>query len=64
MILMVVMLLLTFTPSDVSGAPLFTMTASGAIFTAAMVGGVYSGNGGILRIQTFTDSTPRYRFYR
>lgn len=47
---------LTFTPSAVTGAAV-TITASGAIFTAAMVGGYYSGNGGVLRIVTFTDTT-------
>jgi hypothetical protein len=45
----------TFTPSAVSGA--ITLTASAAIFTAAMVGGLYTGNGGIVRLTVFTDST-------
>ncbi len=49
----------TFTASATSGTigtPL-TITASGAIFTAAMVGGLLIGNGGIMRITVFTDST-------
>lgn len=46
---------LTFTPSVTSGA--VTITASGAIFTAAFVGGLYRGNGGVMRITGFTDST-------
>jgi hypothetical protein len=45
----------TFTPSATSGV--ITLTASGAIFTAAMVGGLYTGNGGIVRLTVFTDST-------
>ena len=45
----------TFTPSATSGA--ITLTASAAIFTAAMVGGLYSGNGGIVRLTAFTNST-------
>jgi len=47
---------LTFTPSAVSGAAV-TLTASGAIFTAAMVGGAYVGGGGVGRITVFTDTT-------
>jgi len=47
---------LTFTPSAVSGAAA-TLTASGAIFTAAHVGGAYVGGGGVARITAFTDST-------
>jgi hypothetical protein len=49
----------TFTASATSGTigtPL-TITASGAIFTAAMAGGLLIGNGGIMRITVFTDST-------
>jgi len=38
----------TFTPSATSGN--ITITASGAIFTAAMAGGLYIGNGGVVRI--------------
>jgi hypothetical protein len=39
---------ITFTPSAVSGN--ITLTASGNIFTADMQGGVFEGNGGIMRI--------------
>jgi hypothetical protein len=46
---------ITFTPSAVTGN--ITLTASAPIFTAAMVGGLYTGNGGILRITGFTDTT-------
>jgi hypothetical protein len=46
----------TFTPSAVSGNPI-TLTASGNIFTAAMVGGLFTGNGGIVRLTVFTDAT-------
>lgn len=46
---------ITFTPSATTGT--ITITASGAIFTAAMVGGLFTGNGGIVRLTTFTDST-------
>lgn len=49
----------TFTASAVNGtlaAPV-VITASGAVFTAAHVGGLFRGNGGVLRIVTFTDST-------
>ena len=34
-----------------------TITASAAIFTPAMVGGLFTGNGGIVRIGAFTDAT-------
>lgn len=49
----------TFTAGATSGtyASPLTLSASGAIFTAAMVGGLFIGNGGIMRIKTFTDST-------
>ncbi len=47
---------ITFTPGAVSGAAV-VLTASAAIFTAAMVGGVFHGNGGIMRLNIFTDST-------
>jgi hypothetical protein len=47
---------ITFTPSAVSGNAV-VITASAPIFTAAMVGGLYEGNGGVLRIQVFTDTT-------
>jgi hypothetical protein len=49
----------TFTASAVSGtfATPLTITASGAVFTAAHVGGLLIGNGGILRITVFTDPT-------
>jgi hypothetical protein len=46
---------ITFTPSAVSGAAI-TITASAPIFTAAMVGGIFSGNGGVLRITAFTNN--------
>ncbi len=49
----------TFAASAVSGTvgtPL-TITASGAVFTAAHVGGLLIGNGGIMRITVFTDTT-------
>ena len=49
----------TFTSSAVSGTvgvPL-TITASAAVFTAAHVGGLFIGNGGIVRITVFTDTT-------
>ncbi len=39
----------TFTPSAVSG-PAITVTASAPIYTPAMAGGLYIGNGGIVRI--------------
>lgn len=45
----------TFTPSATSGA--VTLTASGAIFTAAMVNGLYLGAGGALRLTTYTNPT-------
>lgn len=45
----------TFTPSAVSGA--ITLTSSGNIFTAAMVGGLYEGNGGIVRLTGYTNPT-------
>ena len=49
----------TFSASSVTGtlAAPSVITASGAVFTAAMVGGVFSGNGGILRIVTVTNTT-------
>ena len=49
----------TFTASATSGTygtPL-TITASGAVFTTAHIGGLLIGNGGIMRITAFTDST-------
>lgn len=45
----------TFTPSATTGT--VVITASAPIFTAAMVMGTYSGNGGIVRITVFTDTT-------
>lgn len=49
----------TFTAGAVSGtfAVPALVTASGAIFTAAMVGGVFRGNGGISRIHQVTSPT-------
>ena len=49
----------TFTAAAVSGtfATPTTLTASAAIFTTAMIGGIFSGNGGIARIKAFTSST-------
>ena len=44
----------TFTPSAVTGA--VTITASGAIFTVGMIGGLYIGNGGIVRLTGFTSN--------
>jgi hypothetical protein len=46
---------INFTPSAVSGNAV-TITASAPIFTAAEVGGLFEGNGGILRITNFTDN--------
>jgi hypothetical protein len=46
---------LTFTPSATSGN--VTLTASGNIFSAAFIGGLYTGNGGIMRITGFTNAT-------
>ena len=49
---------ITFTPSAVSGN--ITLTASAPIFTAAYAangGGIFSGNGGIMRITGFTSTT-------
>ena len=48
----------TFTASAVTGtlAAPSVITASAAIFTAAMVGGLFIGNGGVLRIVTFTNN--------
>lgn len=46
----------TFTPAAMTGYNQ-VLTASGAIFTAAYVGGIFSGNGGIGRIITYTDTT-------
>ena len=50
----------TFTPSAVSGN--ITLTASGAIFTPAMVGGLYSGHGGIMRLTGFTSNVQMTGF--
>ena len=44
----------TFTPSAVSGN--ITLTASVNTFSAAFVGGVFSGNGGVMRITGFTNA--------
>ena len=46
---------LTFTPGATVGST--TLTASGPIFTAAMVGGIFAGGGGIARITAFSSST-------
>ncbi len=46
---------ITFTPSATSGT--ITLTASSPVFTPAMVGGLYDGNGGVMRITVFTDTT-------
>jgi hypothetical protein len=50
---------LTFTPSALTGAlgALLSITASGAVFTPAHVGGIFSGKGGIVRITTYTSPT-------
>jgi hypothetical protein len=49
----------TFTAGATSGSfgTPATITASGAVFTTAHVGGIFIGNGGIGRIKTFTDTT-------
>lgn len=49
----------TFTPSAVGtiGQTGVIITASGAIFNAAFIGGLFTGNSGILRITGFTDAT-------
>lgn len=47
---------INFTPSATSGAAV-TLTASSAVFTAAYVGGRFFGNGGNLRITTFSSTT-------
>lgn len=44
----------TFTPSATTGA--VTLVASGAIFTTAHIGGLYRGNGGVMRITAFTSN--------
>lgn len=46
---------LTFTPSLVSGNAI-TVTASAGIFTAEHVGGLFYGNGGIVRLTSFTST--------
>lgn len=46
---------ITFTPSAVTGNVI--LTASANIFTAAMIGGLFTGNGGTMRITGFTDAT-------
>ncbi len=55
---------LTFTPSALTGTlgALVTITASGNIFTAAHVGGTFTGKGGIVRITNF-DSATQIRGY-
>jgi hypothetical protein len=45
----------TFTPSAVNGNAI-TITASVNTFSAAFVGGIYSGNGGIMRLVAFVDA--------
>jgi hypothetical protein len=45
---------ITFTPAATTGAT--TLAASAPIFTAAMVGGIFAGNGGIARITAFTSN--------
>ncbi len=47
---------ITFTPGAVSGYDQ-TLTASGPIFTTAMVGGAYTGNGGVARLISYTSTT-------
>lgn len=46
---------ITFTPSAVTGST--TLTASSTIFTAELVGGVFQGGGGAMRITGFTNGT-------
>lgn len=47
---------ITFTPSATSGNAV-TITASAPIYTAGMVGGLFTGNAGSLRIVTVNSST-------
>lgn len=46
---------ITFTPSAPNGT--LILTASSPIFTPAFVGGIFEGNGGILRINIFNSTT-------
>jgi hypothetical protein len=46
---------ITFTPSATTGN--ITLTASAAIFTPAMIGGLFTGNGGVMRITGFSSTT-------
>lgn len=45
---------INFTPSNVSGG--ITITASAPTFTVAMVGGIFAGNGGIMRLTGFNSN--------
>jgi len=47
---------INFTPGATTGYNI-TITAGAAIFTSALVGGAFEGNGGICRIITFTSTT-------
>jgi len=46
---------LTFTPGATSGST--TLTASSAFFTSEMVGGLFQGNTGTMRLTTYTNTT-------
>ena len=46
---------LTFTPGATVGST--TLTASGPIFTMAMIGGIFAGGGGIARITAYSSTT-------
>ena len=46
---------ITFTPNKVSGT--VTITASSPIFSAEFIGGLFVGNGGTLRLNTFNSTT-------
>ncbi len=46
----------TFTPSAVTGTGI-NLTSSSSIFTTAMVGGLFTGNGGVARLTARTNGT-------
>jgi hypothetical protein len=50
----------TFTPSATSGT--ITITASAAVFTPAMVGGLYEGNGGVVRLIANGGNSPTVQY--
>lgn len=47
---------ITFTPGALSGVNV-TLTSSSAIFSSDFVGGIFVGNGGTMRITSFTSAT-------